>query len=139
MTHIKIENTSERESIKVLRECIDLQLRKSLDYQNPNSRIKQADYYPNGIISLLDIVHAKKLRMESVIGAMQYDPNYKPNFESIEDSAKDMINYCSFIVSYCRGKIDGQRSDRDFLNRVITNTPQQAEIAQLLTEDKPNQ
>ena len=82
-----------------------------------NSRIKQADYYPNGVLTLLDIIHAKKLRMESVISAMQNDPSYQPNFESLEDSAKDMINYCSFVVSYCRGKMDGQDSHRDFLNR----------------------
>lgn len=107
----------ERESVTVLRECIELQLTKSRDYQNPNSKIKQADYYPNGVITLLDIIHAKKLRMDSVVAAMQNDPDYKPNFESIEDSAKDMINYCSFIVSYCRGKMEGQNPDHDFLNR----------------------
>lgn len=111
---------TERESVKALRECIELQLSKSRDYQNPNSRIKQAEYYPNGIITLLDIIHAKKLRMDSVVAAMQHDPEYKPNFESLEDSAKDMINYCSFIVSYCRGKMDGQNPDRDFINRPIT-------------------
>jgi hypothetical protein len=111
---------TERESVKALRECIELQLSKSRDYQNPNSRIKQADYYPNGVITLLDIIHAKKLRMDSVVAAMQNDPSYKPNFESLEDSAKDMINYCSFIVSYCRGKMEGQNSDRDFLNRRIS-------------------
>ena len=38
-----------KESIKVLQECAELQLKKSNDYQNPNSRIKQADYYPRGI------------------------------------------------------------------------------------------
>jgi hypothetical protein len=113
------EYPSDRESVKVLRECIELQCKKSTDYQNPNSRIKQADYYPNGVLTLLDIIHAKKLRMESVIAAMQNDSNYKPNFESIEDSAKDMINYCSFIVSYCRGKMEGQTPSRDFLNRPI--------------------
>lgn len=107
----------ERESITALLECIELQLTKSRDYQNPNSKIKQADYYPNGVITLLDIIHAKKLRMDSVVAAMQNDPDYKPNFESIEDSAKDMINYCSFIVSYCRGKMEGQNPDHDFLNR----------------------
>lgn len=111
---------TERESIKALRECIELQTRKSRDYQNPNSQIKQADYYPNGVITLLDIIHAKKLRMDSVVAAMQHDPEYKPNFESLEDSAKDMINYCSFIVSYCRGKMEGQNADRDFINRPIT-------------------
>ena len=57
------------------------------------------------------------LRMRSVIEAMQNDPDYDPNFESIEDSAKDMINYGSFIVEYCRGKMQGQNVDHDFLNR----------------------
>ena len=56
-----------KESLKVLEECADLQLKKSNDYQNPNSNIQQADYYPRGIASLLDIVHAKTLRMYSVL------------------------------------------------------------------------
>ena len=108
-----------KESIKVLDECAELQLKKSNDYQNPNSNIRQADYYPRGIASLLDIVHAKTLRMYSVLEAMENDKNYKPNFESLEDSAKDLINYGSFIVAYLRGGIDGQKEDRDFLNRKI--------------------
>jgi len=106
-----------KESIKVLQECAEVQTKKGNDYQNEHSRIKQADYYPNGVSTLLDINHAKMLRMQSVIAAMQADPSYEPNFESIEDSAKDMINYCTFIVSYCRGKMDGQNPDHDFLNR----------------------
>jgi len=106
-----------KESIKVLQECAELQAKKGNDYQNPHSRIKQADYYPQGVATLLDIVHAKMLRMRSVIEAMQSDPNYNPNFESLEDSAKDMINYCSFIVEYSRGKMQGQDENNDFLNR----------------------
>ena len=106
-----------KESIKVLQECAELQAKKGNDYQNPHSRIKQADYYPQGVATLLDIIHAKMLRMRSVIEAMQNDPDYDPNFESIEDSAKDMINYGSFIVEYCRGKMQGQNTDHDFLNR----------------------
>lgn len=112
---------NDRESINVLKECAELQLKKGDDYQNPYSIIKQADYYPRGVSTLLDIVHAKMLRLRSVISAMEHDPNYVPNFESIEDSAKDMINYCSFIVSYCRKGMDGQIEGRDFLNRP-TNT-----------------
>ena len=108
-----------KESIKALDECAELQLKKSNDYQNPNSNIRQADYYPRGIASLLDIVHAKTLRMYSVLEAMENDKNYKPNFESLEDSAKDLINYGSFIVAYLRGGIDGQKEDHDFLNRKI--------------------
>jgi hypothetical protein len=55
--------------------------------------------------------------MYSVIEAMENDPEYQPNFESIEDSGKDLINYSSFLVAYMRGKVDGQEADRDFLNR----------------------
>ena len=84
---------TERYSVNVLRECIDLQNEKANDYQNPNSTIKQADYYPSGCLTILEIIQAKVLRMRSVMEAMQNDPNYKPNFESLEDSAKDLINY----------------------------------------------
>ena len=108
-----------KESIKVLQECAELQDRKSRDYQNEKSRIVQADYYPRGIASIMDIIHAKTLRLWSVLEAMENDPDYKPNFESMEDSFKDLINYASFGVSYCRGKIPGQKGDRDFLNREI--------------------
>lgn len=112
-----LKEVSMKESIKVLQECAELQTSKGNDYQNEFSRIKQADYYPNGVSTLLDINHAKMLRMQSVVAAMMSDPDYEPNFESVEDSAKDMINYCSFIVSYCRGKMEGQNPNHDFLNR----------------------
>lgn len=112
----KIED---RESVRVLQECIELQRKKANDYQNPNSMIRQADYYPSGCLTILEIIHAKVLRMRSVMEAMQHDPDYKPNFESLEDSAKDLINYASFFVSYSRGKVDGQDPERDFLNKRI--------------------
>jgi hypothetical protein len=110
----------EKESIKILQECAELQIKKSNDYQNPNSRIKQADYYPRGVASILDIIHAKVLRMQSVLEAMENDKDYEPNFESVEDSGRDLINYSSFLVAYMRNGIEGQTVDRDFLNRKIT-------------------
>ena len=67
----------------------------------------------------MDIIHTKTLRLWSVLEAMENDPDYQPNFESMEDSFKDLINYSSFAVSYCRGKIPGQSPNRDFLNREI--------------------
>lgn len=104
------------ESVNVLEECVELQLKKSRDYQNPNSTVKQADYYPNGIVTIHDIMHAKMLRMKSVMEAMQ-SSDYDPNFESLEDSAKDLINYASFFVAYCRNGIDGQHPAKDAFNR----------------------
>lgn len=112
-----------KESVKVLDECKELQIRKGNDYQNPNSRVRQADYYPRGLISLHEIINSKIKRIQSVIEAMEGDPNYKQNFESVEDSLKDTINYCSFAVAYLRGKIDGQDPSRDFLNRKKKEEP----------------
>ena len=110
-----------KESLKVLQECAELQTKKSNDYQNPNSRIKQSDYYPRGVASILDIIQAKTLRLYSVIEAMESDPEYNPNFESIEDSGKDLINYASFAVAYIRGKMEGQDPSLDYLNKPKSN------------------
>ena len=55
--------------------------------------------------------------MYSVLEAMESDPDYNPNFESLEDSGKDLINYASFLVAYMRHGVDGQDLDKDFLNR----------------------
>tara|TARA_R110000772_G_scaffold168288_2_gene280054 strand:- start:983 stop:1372 length:390 start_codon:yes stop_codon:yes gene_type:complete len=108
---------TDKESIKIINEAIALQLRKSNDYQNGKSWIKQADYYPRGVLTMLDIVYAKVLRMYSVVEAMDKDPDYTPNFESVEDSCKDLINYASFIGAYIRGGVEGQDPNKDFLNR----------------------
>lgn len=107
-----------KESLKVLQECAEIQVKKSNDYQNERSRIRQADYYPRGILSIMELINTKTIRLWSVLEAMESDPDYQPNFESIEDSLKDLINYASFAVAYSRGKIDGQDPERDFLNRV---------------------
>jgi len=104
-------------SARVLEDCIDLQLRKSKDYQNPKSRIRQADHYPRGCQTILDMVHQKITRMYSIIEAMESDE--AASFESLEDSAMDAINYLSFFVSYSRGKMGGQSPDRNLFNRRV--------------------
>ena len=107
-----------KESIKVLQECAEVQTQKSNDYQNPNSRIKQPDYYPRGCATILDQMYGKILRMQSVLEAMD-SGDYEPNFESLEDTYMDLINYASFAVSYMRGKMEGQVEGRDMFNRRI--------------------
>lgn len=105
----------ERESVRVLRECIELQGRKGNDYQNAASRIKQADYYLHGIDTMYDIMHGKMLRIQSLLEAHRAT-GHKPNNESLEDSFKDLINYGSFGVSWLRGKMEGQNLDNDIFN-----------------------
>ena len=109
---------NERESVKILLEAADLQRRKSQDYQNPLSRVCQADYYPRGVNTILDTMNGKILRMYSVLETME--AGGKVNFESVEDSAIDLINYASFLVAYMRGQVDGQDHGRDIFNRRVT-------------------
>jgi len=102
----------ERESVKVLQECMDLQIRKSQDYQNPNSNVVQAMHYRRGVDSIHDTMHGKMLRAQSLL-----ESGSAAIFESLEDTYKDLINYASFAVSYIRGKMEGQDPNRDYLNR----------------------
>ena len=109
--------SDERESVNVLRECIELQLKKSRDYQNPNSNVVQAMHYRRGVDSIHDTMHGKMLRAQSLI-----ESGSTANFESLEDTYKDLINYASFAVAYMRGKMEGQDPDRDMFNRPFENT-----------------
>ena len=60
-------------------------------------------------------MNGKLLRMYSVLETMEHGGSV--NFESVEDSAIDAINYLSFVVSYLRGEIDGQDPEKDIFNR----------------------
>ena len=113
---------TERESVKVLQECIDLQIRKSQDYQNPNSNIVQSMHYRRGVSTIHDMISQKLLRAQSLLEPMENGQLRDPNFESLEDTYKDLINYASFAVSYIRGQMEGQDVNRDMLNRKIEPT-----------------
>ena len=104
-----------RKSANILLEAAELQERKGKDYQNPLSRVRQADHYPRGVYTILDTMNGKMLRMYSVLETMEHGGNI--NFESVEDSAIDLINYASFLVAYMRGEIDGQEPGKDIFNR----------------------
>jgi hypothetical protein len=111
---------TERESVKVLRQCIDLQIRKSNDYQNPNSNVKQAMHYRRGVDSIHDIIQGKMYRAQSLIESERAD---SANFESLEDTYMDIINYASFAVSYIRGQMEGQDPTRGMFNKPKSSEP----------------
>jgi len=104
-----------RPSANILLEAADIQEKKGNDYNNAASRVQQADYYEHGVWTILDIIKAKYLRMVSVLEAQE--AGGQPNYESVEDSALDMINYASFVVAYMRGQIPGQDPDKDIFNK----------------------
>ncbi len=105
-----------KESIRVLEECAAVQKKKGSDYQNPNSNVRQAMHYRRGIDSIHDLLQGKLYRAQSLLEAASQGSD-APNFESIEDTYMDLINYASFAVEYLRGKMDGQDPGRDIFNR----------------------
>jgi hypothetical protein len=112
------EQQYSRPSANILLEAAELQERKGNDYNNATSSVSQADYYPRGVWSILDVVNAKYLRMVSVLETMEQGG--KVNFESVEDSAIDLINYASFIAAYMRGDVPGQNPAMDIFNRPMS-------------------
>jgi len=106
-------------SSKILQECIDLQVKKSQDYQSESSRIQAADYYPRGVETIYDILNMKMLRIKSVMYALKEDTKYGQNFESLEDSLKDLVNYASFGIAFIRGELEGMEENVDMFNRLL--------------------
>ena len=66
--------------LDILKNAAELIIKKGNDYQNPKSRIRQADYYPNGAQTILDIMTGKVNRMHSVLDAMKADKEYIENY-----------------------------------------------------------
>ena len=107
------------EAMKVLQECVELMRKKGNDYQNPNSNVVQARHYRRGIDSIHDIMQGKMYRAQSLLESGRAD---EANFESLEDTYKDLINYASFAVAWLRGGIEGQDPKRDMFNRKVKDT-----------------
>jgi len=106
----------EKESLKVLQECADMQIKKSQDYQSDGSNVTQSMHYRRGVDTIHDVILGKVMRATSLL-----ESGNSPNYESLEDTYKDLINYSSFAVSYIRGKMEGQKPDRDMFNKPIKN------------------
>ena len=114
VTPPKMSSLEDPMSVKVLMEAVALQRKKSQDYQNPNSNVTQAMHYRRGIDSLHDIMQGKLYRAQSIL-----ESGGHTNFESLEDSYKDLINYASFAVAWLRGGVPGQDPTRDIFNNKV--------------------
>jgi len=86
---------------EILKEAADLKIKKSKDYQG--GMWQEKDYFPFGSQSYIHMMWTKMLRIRSV--AEKSDVN----FESLEDSLLDMINYSAMYIAYLRDKDSGER------------------------------
>ena len=80
--------------LEILQKNIELMEAKHGDYNSGN--IKLEDYFPFGSLSYVQMLHVKQLRLVSLLssGAEQ------PNFESIADTVRDMVNYAVFFLDH---------------------------------------
>lgn len=101
-----------KESLIVLKECAEMQTKKSQDYQSDGSNVTQSMHYRRGVDTIHDVILGKVMRATSLL-----ESGNNPNFESLEDTYKDLINYSSFAVAYIRGKMEGQQPGRDMFNK----------------------
>lgn len=88
---------------RALADGINLIARKSADYQNPNSSIKQSDHYRRGIDTIHDMIHQKMMRAQSLL-----ESGVDPSNEALADTYLDMMNYAAIATAWLRGEIDGQ-------------------------------
>lgn len=75
-----------------------LYLKKSADY-NGDSKYDLNNYFPFGTASYAQMIHTKSMRILSV--AEKEFKGQEANFESLQDSALDMINYAMFLADHC--------------------------------------
>ena len=90
---------TDRRAIEVLEECAELMRAKGKAY----NRVPQAEYYPHGVLSIWTMMHQKMTRLKSLM-----DHDGENQYESMEDSARDLINYTAFLIEFMEGKMDGQ-------------------------------
>ena len=78
----------------ILEEAAKLKVQKSKDYQG--GMWKEKDYFPFGDTSYIHMMWTKMLRIRSVA------EQENTNFESLEDSLLDMINYSAMYIAFLR-------------------------------------
>ena len=82
-----------------------LYLKKSADYNSDSKHYALSNYFPFGTASYAQMIHTKSMRILSVA---EKELNQKTaNFESLQDSALDMINYAMFLADHCDKTVVG--------------------------------
>lgn len=107
LINIEDEEVNSRESdhekvAAILDECKELLLIKGLEYNSGN--IKMGDYYPRGVLSVIEVMNAKLLKIFSLLASPT------ATAEEIEGAALNLINYTGIFIGVSRGLINTPKS-----------------------------
>lgn len=83
-------------AVEILKEAAALKELKTKDYQG--GMWTESDYFPFGHESYMHMIHTKYLRMRNVMEAKD------TNFEALEDTLLDMVNYSAMYCAAIRNK-----------------------------------
>ena len=109
---------------KILEEAAALKIKKSKDYQG--GMWSESDYFPFKDVSYIHMMWTKMLRIRSV--SEQADTN----FESLEDSLLDMINYSAMYIAFLRDqKKDIEEWDQKHIDKVFSSQREMEKQMQL--------
>ena len=81
---------------KVVAPIRALIIRKGQDY---NSNVKLEEYFPFGDRSHVQMVYMKAMRLRSLV-----QQDRMPNFDSVLDTAQDLLAYTVFYLAYLEKK-----------------------------------
>lgn len=86
-------------AIEILEEQKSILIKKGEDYQNKNSLVTDEDYFRWDVVPGMTMLQTKILRYASVM-----EKGKDANFESAEDSLRDLINYAARTIAYIEMK-----------------------------------
>lgn len=81
------------EYLALIEPCIEVVEKKHEDYNGETHTLES--YFPFGLKSYVQMLHVKTQRLVQLANSEQ-----EPNFESIVDTVKDLINYSVFTLAH---------------------------------------
>lgn len=92
---------TEEEYLRTIMPAIKIVVRKSQDY---NSNVQVSEYFPFGELSYIHMLNLKVTRLRNL--AQNDTQDQKVNFESMYDTALDLINYAVYYLKYLQEQND---------------------------------
>lgn len=94
-----------QEYLDLINPAIVMVAKKGEDYNQGEADLGK--YFPFGDYSYIQMIHMKALRLVSLAFL---EVGTKPNYEGIEDTLYDLLNYAVFYLQYLKGSKDGMGS-----------------------------
>jgi hypothetical protein len=88
--------------LDLINPAIVMVAKKGEDYNQGETSLKQ--YFPFGDYSHIQMIHLKALRLVSLASL---EVGLEPNYDSIEDTLYDLLNYAVFYLDYLQEHKNG--------------------------------